>query len=655
MAQSDNQQRISVWISIIVLLFFFQLITEFIEAVYLFGLLGSEIPPEIGMVFLFLSPLLLFCFRNRISPRWINLLLTVALLARTVEIILPTRGRMIVSGIGVAAMLMVFPAILSQPRSPELQRRFTQQIGYALPPAIFVAILSRSLHSGSDLLAYGMFKMVTWGLTLIALVLLWRKQGFQINAAEVGTPSKRRIIVFVLGITSIFISIYFAFSAPNVIARWVGVPHLSVYGVLMLAWFVAGWLWLKKGDIPVKWALIWGLSFNMVLLISLLPHQVDFPASMDVGYPLLEPQIALWQYLPLYLMLVLSPVLLYVLRIYLLGILNEKPQLNTLAGAFSLAGGYILLMVLAQVFTTVYDYIPIIGPFFRDKFWLVIFIPAVGAILPAALSLTLDEYGWFFSTALRREWLVACIAIILISLFGFMLITADPKPLNKTSEAVRVFTYNIRQGYDDAGERNFDGQIDLIRTKSPDILGLQECDTARIAGGNADVVAYFADRLDMYSYYGPSPLAGTFGVALLSRYPIENAHTFYLFSFGEQVAVIEADISIGGQTYKVYVTHLGNSGPIFQQEQLLKLMRTQENVIAMGDFNFRHYEEQYKITVAEYDDAYIHAVTKEIPADFDIEERIDHIFVSQGTTVGHVEYLNQPESDHPGLFVEIRP
>jgi endonuclease/exonuclease/phosphatase family metal-dependent hydrolase len=159
----------------------------------------------------------------------------------------------------------------------------------------------------------------------------------------------------------------------------------------------------------------------------------------------------------------------------------------------------------------------------------------------------------------------------------------------------------------------------------------------------------------MYSYYGPSPVTGTFGVALLSRYPIENARTFYLFSLGEQVAVIEADITIAGYTYKVYVTHLGNSGPIIQQEQLLDLMRGQKNVIAMGDFNFRHYEEQYQITVAQYDDAYIYAEEKNIPTDFDIEERIDHIFVSPGISIGYVEYLSQPESDHPGLFVEISP
>jgi endonuclease/exonuclease/phosphatase family metal-dependent hydrolase len=655
MNPSDRQQRTSILLITIVFLFFFQLITEFVEAVYLFGLLGSDIPPEIGMVALFLSPLLLFFFRDRISPRWLKFLLTIALLARAAEVVLPTRSRMIVSGIGVAAMLMVFPAILSRPRSPESRQRFIRQVGVGLTLALFVAILTRALHSGSDLFAYGMFKLVTWGLAVVALILLWRQPVTQDQTASNGTPRKGRVIAYALGVASILVTLYFALTAPNVVARWAGVPQFSAYAVLMLVWLAAGWWWMKRGDLPFKWIFIGGIGFASVMLFSILPHQVDFPSTVDGGYPLLEPQIALWQVLPLYLMLILSPVLLFALVAYLDGILDEKPRLNTLAGAFGLAGGYILIMVFAQVFTTVYDYIPVIGPFFRDKFWLVMFVPALGAVLPLILSLKRAETGLVFSSDLLRDWIVVSLGIIVTALLGYNLLVANPQPPTEIGGTVRVFTYNIRQGYNLAGERNFDGQIDLIRTKSPDILGLQECDTARIAGGNADVVAYFADRLNMYAYYGPSPVTGTFGVALLSRYPIENARTFYLFSLGEQVAVIEAEIIIAGQTYSVYVTHLGNRGPIFQQEQLLELMRDQENVIAMGDFNFRYYEEQYDITVVEYDDAYIHAAEKEIPADFDVDDRIDHVFVTPGTSVAYLEYLTQPESDHPALFVEIQP
>ena len=117
---------------------------------------------------------------------------------------------------------------------------------------------------------------------------------------------------------------------------------------------------------------------------------------------------------------------------------------------------------------------------------------------------------------------------------------------------------------------------------------------------------------------------------------------------------------MAGTTYHVFVTHLGNGGPIFQMRQMLDLMRGQENVIAMGDFNYRPYEEQYAITTAEYLNAYEAAEHQIAPTvwgedqPFDIGERIDHIFVSPGITVAKVEYFTQNESDHPGLFVELK-
>jgi endonuclease/exonuclease/phosphatase family metal-dependent hydrolase len=80
-----------------------------------------------------------------------------------------------------------------------------------------------------------------------------------------------------------------------------------------------------------------------------------------------------------------------------------------------------------------------------------------------------------------------------------------------------VLTYNIQQGYTRDGQTGFHDQLALIRREDPDVIGLQESDTARIAIGNNDVVRYFGDRLAMHAYYGPSTVAGTFGIALLSR------------------------------------------------------------------------------------------------------------------------------------------
>lgn len=655
---SVGSQRLKLVLISIPFLFFFQLLTDFVEAVYIFGLLGSSIPPEIAMVLLLLSPLLLFVFGKRISPRWVQVFAVIAVLSRVVEIFLSTRGRMIVGGIGVAAFLMYFPSLLAQSRNPDERRQFSRGAGFGLTLAIFLSIIFRSLHSGSDISAFGMFRSITLGLAVTALYLIFfTKTDTTIQTQDKpASTSMGRVHAYTLGLASAIIVLYFAFTAPNVIARWAGVSKLSVFGTVLVAWITFGWWWMRQKTISAKLILWWGLAFAVMMLITILPHQVAFPPTQDVGYPLPAPDISLWQYIPLYLMLLLSPVLVLAFASNLDGLLNEQPKFRQLAGTFGLAGFYILVMVFAQVFTTVYDYIPVIGPFFRDKFWLVFLVPSLGAVLPVLFTLEATQGAWeVFSPDIRRDWLIIVKVMSVVAVIGLIVLTAHPTaPATSNSDVIRVFQYNIQQGYDDPGEQNFEDQIKLIRSKSPDILGLEECDTTRIAGGNVDVVAYFADRLNMYSYYGPSPITGTFGIALLSRYPIENPKTYFLYSKGEQVAVIEADITIRGQTHKVYVTHLGNGGPIFQIRQMLDLMRGQDSVIAMGDFNFRPYEEQYALATAEYNNAYDIAEQRVSPPELDMNDRIDHVFVTFETSISNVEYLPKGESDHPALFVELK-
>jgi endonuclease/exonuclease/phosphatase family metal-dependent hydrolase len=83
------------------------------------------------------------------------------------------------------------------------------------------------------------------------------------------------------------------------------------------------------------------------------------------------------------------------------------------------------------------------------------------------------------------------------------------------------------------------------------------------------------------------------------------------------------------------------------------LMHGQKNVIGMGDFNFRPYEEQYALVTAEFEDAYVIARQRYSSQGLDIDDRIDHVFVSPGMQVTYLEYLPKGESDHPALFVEI--
>jgi endonuclease/exonuclease/phosphatase family metal-dependent hydrolase len=231
-----------------------------------------------------------------------------------------------------------------------------------------------------------------------------------------------------------------------------------------------------------------------------------------------------------------------------------------------------------------------------------------------------------------------------------------PKPVQPASSegGLRVLTYNIQQGYSADGLRNLDGQLDLIRQVDADLVGLQETDTNRISGSHDDLVRYFADRLNLYSYYGPSPVSGTFGIALLSKYPLIDPRTYYLYSTGEQTAIISAQVQVGGQNYHIYVTHLGNGGPVIQQEGVLQLVHGLDKVILVGDFNFRPDSESYRLTTPQLVDSWL----KKWPAGdpeqgVDPADRIDHIFLSPDLIVAEARFLAEPDSDHPALYADI--
>ena len=118
-----------------------------------------------------------------------------------------------------------------------------------------------------------------------------------------------------------------------------------------------------------------------------------------------------------------------------------------------------------------------------------------------------------------------------------------------------VMTFNTQQSNDDFAEKSFEAQLALIRKVSPDILALQELDSARISLNNNDYVRYFAEKLGYYSYYGPTPGTGTFGTAILSKYPLVNTRTAFTFSDKDETGVAEAEIEVNGMRISIYNVH----------------------------------------------------------------------------------------------------
>jgi endonuclease/exonuclease/phosphatase family metal-dependent hydrolase len=455
--------------------------------------------------------------------------------------------------------------------------------------------------------------------------------------------------------------LYFAFSAPTVIARWTGFNYplivlllVTSAGLFLAAFLVMPAIWEKMTPFFI---IAWNLLFVAALTFSLWSFQIHFPA-LSPAYPLFELPANPLAKFAVAAMLLLWPVLFIDFWLLVKGIVDRPVSLRSLAGSFSLAALYLMLMILIQIFTTVYDYIPVVGAWFRDQFWVAFLAPGLVLIMTMLFTRPAN-FKLETNTAMRKRFPVLGLGLALALAAGLVVVLTGPRPSPPepaVRQTVRILTFNIQQGYSQTGVKNFDGQLAAIRNANPDIIGLEETDNARISGGNSDVVRYFAERLNYYSYYGPKTTVGTFGLALLSRFPIEKPHTFFMYSTGEQTAAIQAQITAGGKTYTVLVTHLGNGGPLVQQQEVLAeidRLNPNANIILMGDFNFTPADPPYQPTVQRLEDAWKSAALQSYPPDLDVATRIDHIFLSPGLGVLKADFYAPGPSDHPMLAVEV--
>lgn len=632
-------------------LLFLQMVSDFIESVYTFGLLGTDIPPEMVSIVLFFAPAVLLAFKRKPSLRAGLILVGLAALLRALQVSLPPGGKMLAGGIGVGLLLIFFSILLAHLKREGAWNGLAA--GAGLTTALALSILLRSLGAGSDITV--LFPVLGWlngalVLGAVALVIPLASQPDPVEEApRAGFWSTAALSI---GFLSAMLVLYYAFASPGVLARWSGVDVrliLLTLGIAVCLFFAL----LTGGRIQrISGKALW--LGNGLFLISgtaaILINQTPFPAE-SAAFPLYQATVPWIGQIPLMLMILLSPVVLIDFTLLAGQIAAQQPSIRQLAGGFTLAAFLFLLIVLAQVFTTVYDYIPVIGPWFRDRFWLVFLAAGLSLALPLLAvrelkfpKVTAPLYALFFPIVLTCLLSAVVIAVV-----------REPEPAAPTQAgSLRVLTYNLQQGYDPRGQRAYLEQLEVIRNEQPDIVGLQETDVARFSGGNADLVRTIAEGLNMYAYYGPKTVNGTFGIALLSRIPLENPQTFYMYSEGEQTAAITAEVTVDGVKYHVLVTHLGNGGPLIQQQQVLEELQGQTNVIAMGDFNFRPDTEQYALTTKTLDDAWV-LVGQPVAPGLDTTDLIDHLFVTPGMQVKSAEYIVSPVSDHPGLVVEILP
>jgi endonuclease/exonuclease/phosphatase family metal-dependent hydrolase len=177
---------------------------------------------------------------------------------------------------------------------------------------------------------------------------------------------------------------------------------------------------------------------------------------------------------------------------------------------------------------------------------------------------------------------------------------APPAPAPASARVtLRVLTYNIHHG------EGRDGRVDLVRIAEvlhgarPDVIALQEVDRGTRRGGGVDQLAELARMLDMHAEFGKAMdyQGGEYGVAVLSRWPIEGAenHALPWSRDLEPRTALTVRFRVGddGPRVRLTNTHLDNSrDPEEKLEQVRRLNellasdRTGTGILA-GDFNAR--------------------------------------------------------------------
>lgn len=634
----------------LVFLFFFQLVPDFVESVYTFGLMGTDIPPQIISILFFFSPLLLLFFPGQLPRQTMYVLAALTALARAVEIFADPSGKMLASGFGVGCLFLLLPAMCFQHSRNDSQIE-TNNLGLGLLIGLSMVILLRSLGAGSDISLTAPWISLIFVLGLLAITLgLWQEEKSNTYPSIAVRAFSARLIALGIGMTGCLMMLYFAFMSPTVLARWSGLDYRIIVGWLAIVLAIYFGLVSQNvlNRLPTGWIWLWNGIFVLCGTLAIMIYQEGFSVDSH-AYPFYQKDIQIWQHFPLLLFITLCPVIFHNIALFWREITNENHSPRAYGVGFFLGALFFLFIMLAQVFTTVYDYIPVIGPWFRDRFWLVFLLAGLGMSLPTlALKVrAIVEYPKQLTS------LLVPIYMTILAIPVIFVVYSEPTPnINEQKPTITVLTYNIQQGYSPAAERYYEEQLGFIRSLDADIIGLQESDTARFSGGNADVVRTISQGLGMYTYYGPRTVTGTFGIALLSLYPIENPRTFYMYSVGEQTASIEATITVNSKPYHILVTHLGNDGPIIQQENVLKQLEGKQNVIAMGDFNFEPTTEQYRLTTLNFADAWV-LTGSPLPPTLEADSLIDHIFVSPEIAVQEVRYIDAPTSDHPALVMEV--
>jgi endonuclease/exonuclease/phosphatase family metal-dependent hydrolase len=213
-----------------------------------------------------------------------------------------------------------------------------------------------------------------------------------------------------------------------------------------------------------------------------------------------------------------------------------------------------------------------------------------------ALRLVARPGAWYeiaMGTDPRRA--SATLALLLAAGLGASCASREARPVTGSAPAVRVVSYNIRHG------EGMDGRVDLERTARvleslrPDLVALQEVDRVCTRSGGVDQAAFLGRRLGMHHAFAAfmDYQGGEYGLAVLSRYPVEEALRHVLPPGAEPRSALELQVRPPGTSASLSFlsVHFDWTREDLREAQVAALVEAlaarRHPVVVAGDYNAR--------------------------------------------------------------------
>jgi endonuclease/exonuclease/phosphatase family metal-dependent hydrolase len=226
---------------------------------------------------------------------------------------------------------------------------------------------------------------------------------------------------------------------------------------------------------------------------------------------------------------------------------------------------------------------------------------------------------------------------------------------------IKVVSYNI-QGHAASGRADHIPKIaETIAALHPDVIGLQEVHCRTKASSNLDQAETLAKLTGLNLFFGRSCSmeGGDYGNAVLTRGTIESARVHPLPGAGEPRSLLESQVTIDGQPFLFFVTHLAAWGRLLRHARLQQVAtlgditaRGSAPHVMVGDFNVPPGTEEMRVLLS-HGHLHICGDTRE-PTFPMTRQKLDYVFCDPRWEYVSGEVVHRGPSDHWPLVANLR-